>query len=493
MKFFKTLLTIFFISITFSAHGSYNDIDNVTRQLYTKFYSQIKAKYKSDDGFAYINLLDKSLDSISSGGKINSKNAKIIFDLQKLNNEKIFDLELEKKEKNNKILLQTNPLLSDFKTFYYNPDALILEDGVWYTYNFTKKYYFENISGVDKNSLYYNGLYSQNILVYYENGNINFVKEFKKEKIISDNLIYGFPDKYELLKTLRNNKLLGVNHDDDYNFLELEKISLNITKGIYNENEKIKIIYDYILKNISYSINFSLDDYEIFSGIDTFKNKNGVCEGYVEIFNLMLGFNNIKSKIIIGDVIDAVDFPQIGHAWVKIHDSYYDPTFDDPVGAEKTKIYSQYDYFKLPEDLFYTNRYDKGTTPEELKTTNMEYRKNLIKLNISKLVKKYENINYNLLKIYKFKDKYKIPYLKKITTNHIISILGVHDMVNFEINLNGETKFVKNINYATITDDMIENFLYQNNYDLSGYLLIKWIKNDGSFEYIITKEILYAN
>jgi len=30
-------------------------------------------------------------------------------------------------------------------------------------------------------------------------------------------------------------------------------------------------------------------------------------------------------------VIDAADFPNIGHAWLRIDDKYYDPTFDDPV------------------------------------------------------------------------------------------------------------------------------------------------------------------
>jgi transglutaminase/protease-like cytokinesis protein 3 len=46
----------------------------------------------------------------------------------------------------------------------------------------------------------------------------------------------------------------------------------------------------------------------------------------------MLAFAGIEDiEHIRGYVIDAVDFPQIGHAWVRIGNRYYDPTFDDPI------------------------------------------------------------------------------------------------------------------------------------------------------------------
>jgi len=49
--------------------------------------------------------------------------------------------------------------------------------------------------------------------------------------------------------------------------------------------------------------------------------------------------------MIKGNVIDAADFPQIGHAWVRIGDTYYDPTFDDPLGNMQVKQRDEYKYF----------------------------------------------------------------------------------------------------------------------------------------------------
>ena len=50
-------------------------------------------------------------------------------------------------------------------------------------------------------------------------------------------------------------------------------------------------------------------------------------------------------EVIAGHVIDAADFPQIGHAWIRIGDKYYDPTFDDPVGSTQTKTQENYRFF----------------------------------------------------------------------------------------------------------------------------------------------------
>jgi len=59
--------------------------------------------------------------------------------------------------------------------------------------------------------------------------------------------------------------MLDSSRDDDKYFKTLEVISKQLTRNIYNNEDKIKIIYDYILKNISYSSNFTMQDYEIFS------------------------------------------------------------------------------------------------------------------------------------------------------------------------------------------------------------------------------------
>ena len=79
----------------------------------------------------------------------------------------------------------------------------------------------------------------------------------------------------------------------------------------------------------------------------------------------MLNFAWVSdTEVIRGFVIDATDFPEIWHAWVRIWNKYYDPTFDDPIGQKDTKKLENYKFFRLPKDLFYTNRFTYDDTPE---------------------------------------------------------------------------------------------------------------------------------
>lgn len=492
MKLLRILIILFFVSISFQANAWYQDIDSKTKLVYEKFYSQIKTKYKSDDWLSYLYLLNETLSKIWDIWRINKNNEKIFFDLQKLNSEKIFTIEFDNKQKINKQKISNNNLLNKYKIVSYNNDALIIEDWIWYTYSFKNKYYFEDESKINKENLIYNWLYDENIFIYYDNeNNLNFIKEYKKVKIVSDDLIYWFPNKYNLLKILKNNKILNSSRDDDNYFKILEVLSKQLTKDIYNNDEKIRIIYDYILKNISYSIDFTMEDYEIFSWIETYINKSWVCEWYVELFNLMLWFNNIDSQIIIWDVIDAIDFPKIWHAWIKIGDYYYDITFDDPVWTTKTKTVEEYHYYKLPEDIFYTNRFNKCKTPENLKTSSLEYRKNLIKTNLSKLITKYKNDDYNLLKPFIFKEKYGLDPVKTVTANDIIEAIWYKDMNNYEIIIDWTKKSVKSLNYLPIKDETIEIFLEQINFNLDWYMILNWHKDNWETEFIIANNIVY--
>jgi hypothetical protein len=96
--------------------------------VYEKFYNQVKTKYKVDNGLSYLNILNKALETAAKDSKINKNNVKVFSDLQKLNNEKIFTIELENKEKVNKQKIENNPLLKNYKNFSYNNDALVKEN-----------------------------------------------------------------------------------------------------------------------------------------------------------------------------------------------------------------------------------------------------------------------------------------------------------------------------------------------------------------------------
>jgi len=69
-----------------------------------------------------------ALEKLSNSSKINRNNYKIFSDLQKLNNEKIFELELEKIEKVNKKEINKFPILNNYEKFSYNDDFIFKKD-----------------------------------------------------------------------------------------------------------------------------------------------------------------------------------------------------------------------------------------------------------------------------------------------------------------------------------------------------------------------------
>ena len=233
-----------------------------------------------------------------------------------------------------------------------------------------------------------------------------YINDFKKSKLIDEDIFETNDLRENLLKNIVDDKR-HIETKSDTLFKQLKKLSLDMTIWAKTEDEKIKRIYAWILENISYSRLVDFEDKKIFSGIDTYKNREGVCEGYVKLMSYMLFFAGLQnSEVIRWDVIDAQDFPYIGHAWVKIGDRYYDPTFDDPLGLTNTLPYEKYKFFWLPKDLFYTNRYDEGNTPESIKTMNLEERQDIIQKNLSSLLEKYQGKNYVLLKALEFRKNY---------------------------------------------------------------------------------------
>jgi hypothetical protein len=79
-------------------------------------------------------------------------------------------------------------------------------------------------------------------------------------------------NKYYFLHLLKDDlKNISKNYDKD--FLALKNVSQRLT---YNLSEKNKIlnIYNYVIKNLSYSKIVDFTNYKIFSGIEAYKNKD---------------------------------------------------------------------------------------------------------------------------------------------------------------------------------------------------------------------------
>jgi hypothetical protein len=303
-------------------------------------------------------------------------------------------------------------------------------------------------------------------------------------KLISDDIIIWIPNKFQFLKEVRDDKY-HIHNETDNDFIKLKIISKNLTKDLYKKQDKIDVLYNYILENVSYTQPIDLTDKQIFSWISTYKNKDGVCEGYVKYFQYLLQFSWIDwVESLRWYVVDAQDYPQIWHAWTKIWDYYYDPTFDDPLGQTQTKKKDEYYYHKLPEDLFYTNRYDYWETNTTLEKSPLSYREQYIKKNLVKVFSKYKNTDYNILKELSFRSTYWIDLYNDISINTLKDKYWYTKVNNFIYYENWETKRIKKYNFFTLRNNQdINIILKQLNYDLSEYKLFEWIDTNWDTHY----------
>ena len=371
-----------------------------------------------------------------------------------------------------------------FENYITYDKKYFLEKSSFYSYNFQKYTFFEDNYGFYKSDLLKNKIDKNNVILYFaKNKKYNFIKNYKKIKLINSDIIYWIVDKKDFLNDLINDKLY-LTEDTDYLFIklksEIEKLTKNKTKS-----EKIKIIYNFILNKLEYIKNLDVNDKKIFSGILSYKNKSWVCEWYVKLMSYALKFAWIKdARVIRWDVIDAKDFPKIWHAWIKIWEKYYDPTFDDPIWISKNKSYSEYKYFWIPRDLLYANRFDNWTLPKKLEKTPLNFRINLINQNLSKLVVKYKNSNYKILEWVKFNKKNNITIWKNITieeSKKIIPYFVVTEKSSWELFFykNWIKKNITKIQYYIVNDKNISQVFNQLNYNLEWLYLFKW--NDKSW------------
>jgi len=369
-----------------------------------------------------------------------------------------------------------------FKWYITKNTKFFEENNTFYSYNFKWYKFFEDKYWFYKETLKQNNIdFNKSVLYLWENKRYNFIVDYNKIKLINWDIIYWIVDKYNFLQDLVNDKLY-LAEDTDELFVKLKNEIINLTKN-KKKDEKIKIIYNFILDNIEYTKNLNLEDKKIFSWILAYKNSDGVCEAYVKLMSYALKFAWVKdARVLRWDVIDAPDFPQIWHAWLKIWDLYYDPTFDDPIWASKTKSFLDYKYFWLPKDLLYANRFDYWNTPEYLKSKSLYFRINLVNENLSKLSDKYKDNNYKILEWVKFNKENNIEIWENITIEEakkIIPFYEVTERTTWEILFydNWVKKNISKLQYYVVNNTNLWQVLAQLNYDLEWLYLFKWDKN----------------
>lgn len=473
-----------------------NISDPRIERAYDRFIVKVDAQLTDTKKLILLEKLGNKIDIFFDTKNLSDWNKVILSDLAKLNNEELSGMYLEKERAEVQSKLFTFSSTDLFSRISENKENIFLENGVWYFYDYKTTRFFE-ADNVDKGTLTYNNINPEvHLTILRDNGKPWFVTDFQRVKLISDDIIFGIPDKYEFLKEIKNDQRHIRTDNTDEVFTDMKAIAMSLNSS-GKKSDKIASVYDWMLDNLVYTESIDLEDRRIFSWSETYRNRDGVCEWYTKVMMYMLNFLWVRDAIVVRwDVIDAVDFPQIWHAWVRVGQDFYDPTFDDPIGAIQTKTPDKYKYFKLPKDLMYTNRFDLGKTPKALESTNLEFRQNLVGTKLFALSDKYSWEKYPLILPSEFRKSLGIDFDDEITFNNLKEkTIYLEVASDFSTTLDGRKRFLQWYQYFAMPKDgsNIESLLNQLSYDLEWYYLMKFYRqwSSGEFDYRLAYNVKF--
>lgn len=139
------------------------------------------------------------------------------------------------------------------------------------------------------------------------------------------------------------------------------KTILNTVNQYKSTFSKIKVIYDWVIKNSNFSTSDSEDTCSIKNGLT--KGADLQCAGYARTMQYLFDLSGIQSVVIIGKNPQGTT-----HAWNKVYcdNGYYviDATWGDPIN-DHDENYIRYNYFLVPDawvenDHLNPNTYFRG-------------------------------------------------------------------------------------------------------------------------------------
>ena len=164
-------------------------------------------------------------------------------------------------------------------------------------------------------------------------------------------------------------------------FEDIEDLSAMISRDFHSDEEKVRGIYSWIIKNVAYDpdeykkFNYNFKNYRERNGKEekvreqtierTLKEGVAVCEGYAMLFEKLCNMQGISNYLVRGDI--KTHFNDIGRPFKKIHmwniavidgQAYlFDPTWG--AGKYQGKFIKEptYFYYKTPPKLFIKTHY----------------------------------------------------------------------------------------------------------------------------------------
>lgn len=355
-------------------------------------------------------------------------------------------------------------------------------------YSFSKYYYFDDTFWAYLTDLTQAWITKDKSLMVYNWVKYYFVKDFSKRVVISKDLLQNMSNKSEVLSNLYSD----TQNYESLNISLLQQIKSTtslITSWLTTDEAKISAIYSWIVFNLEYDNTTDSSDYKIYSWLESFKNKSWVCDWYAKLLLYMLSFAWVEnSEIKRWYAFDNKDFPDFWHAWVKIWDYYYDPTFDDPIGQSSDYTFSDFKYFKLPHDLMYINRFDWDNELKNYSNLSLTERKQIALKNLYSFYTKYSD--YNLVKKIKNRIVLWFTYSDSITLDLVKNKLWYFDLSNWSFTKSWVKYTLASYKYYTISDSNIETVLSIKTLDLNDCILFKFY-NGTSYEYRLAYDIIY--
>lgn len=386
---------------------------------------------------------------------------------------------------------------SELQTFFagfFTSNHKVIEKG-WYYYGYLFQNYkfYEDTYGAYQSQLDVSGFKKDSTFLYKTpEGKYNFVTSYTERKLASITQMFGVSQKELFLKyMLSDGKHLASDISKNMQAIASMTLALPKTK---TQQETIAQIYAWILENIEYSTIENLEDTEMFSAGEAFQRKDGVCTAYSKLMVYMMLYKNIYDvEMIEGHVIDAQDFPKVGHAWVRHVQEYYDPTFDDPIGATTTKTPEEYRYYKLPQDIFYANRFLYDALPEMFKTASKQQISQYIFNGLSNLLNSYGERAYDYLVFapVTFRNTYNISANTTLTPEILAQKIGNYTVEDnsFRFQKDGKTLNISWLRYYILTSETTQSSLDALNYDIADMTLFDWELSDGTREWRLAYEL----
>lgn len=370
------------------------------------------------------------------------------------------------------------------KKFLLYSSAFFEEAGSYYTYQYDTYYEIGSTYGVylsEFEEFWYS--YDDAVFLRLQDAKNTVTFSPRKIKMVGSDIFPSITKtQEEFLNMTVRDVLLFPEKDYSQTYKDIISTTEQVTQWLEWDIQKIRAIYDWMNKNITYPEIYEVADQSLNSAFETFQTGQGLCVWQARLMYYMLKIAWVqKVNFTDGYVIDSKDFPSVGHAWIQIGDYFYDPSFE-PKYQEQSQDYL---YFKVPYDITYSNRYNLRDIPDSVFEQTWEFhKKNILERRMS-LTNKYSHEDgYRVLEEAFFRKKYNLSQ-DTISLEKLFGIIPSQKVFLKEWYIDSNYHSSEKFDYYRVNsrDEDIGDLLQQNRFQIENFTLLVFIENQREIYY----------